>query len=518
MTPADRAHAENRPQLVVRHKVALTTAIMTAMVMQVLDSTVANVALPHMQASLGATQESISWVLTSYILATAIMIPLSGWLSARFGPRNLLLFSLMLFVGASALCGLAVNMPSMVLFRVLQGIGGAFLAPLAQTIMLDVNKPSDQAKAMSIYGMGVMVGPIVGPVLGGYLTENLNWRWVFFINVPIGIVCISALWFLLPRSPRITRRVDIWGWALAAVAVSALQLLLDRGQTVDWFEATESWIYLGLTISAFWMLGIHTITSPDPIFSRDLLKDRNFLAGMFFMLITGVVMMAAMALLPLMMQTIYGYPVVDAGEIMAFRGVGVLVTMALAGRLIRWIDARLLVGVGFAITAFSLWQMTGWTIEMGVGPIIRSGVLQGLGLGFVFVPLNVISFTTLVPTLRTEAAALINLSRNIGASIGIAAVTVLLARGMQINHSDLSERLTPANLPIDPSQLGVYGSVSDMGLTMLDNLVTQQAFMLAYINDFKFMMILSLLTLPMLLFVRKPQPPRSGERVEAMME
>ncbi|MBB6124528.1 DHA2 family efflux MFS transporter permease subunit [Sphingobium subterraneum] len=518
MTPADKAHAEDRPQLVVRHKAILTIAIMTAMVMQVLDTTVANVALPRMQSSLGATQESISWVLTSYILATAVMIPLAGWLSSRFGTRNLLLVSLVMFVGASALCGLAANLTSMVLFRVAQGVGGAFLAPLAQTIMLDINKPSDQAKAMSIYGMGIMVGPIIGPMLGGYLTENLDWRWVFFINVPIGVACISTLWFLLPHPPRIARRIDIWGWGLAAVAVSTLQLLLDRGQTVDWFSATESWIYLGLTISAFWMLGVHTFTSRNPIFSRDLLKDRNFVAGMFFMLITGLVMMAVMALLPLMMQTIYGYPVIDSGEIMASRGIGMLITMALAGRIIRRVDARMLVAFGFMIVAFTLWEMTGWTVEMGAGPIIRTGFIQGLGMGFIFLPLNVISFTTLPPILRTEASALINLSRNIGSSVGIAAVTVLLARSVQINHSDLSEKLTPANLPMDPSQLGAYGRLGDVGITMLDNIVNQQAIMIAYINDFKFMMIVCLLALPALFLVQKPQRPREGEHVEAMME
>jgi MFS transporter, DHA2 family, multidrug resistance protein len=518
MTGSVNASAGDQAHIVVQNRTALTIAIMVATIMQVLDTTIANVALPHMEASLGATQDTVSWILTSYILASAVIVPLSGWLAGRYGTRTLLLFSLILFVGASALCGLATSLFQMVIFRFLQGLGGAFIAPLAQTFMLDINRPSEHAKAMAVYGMAIMIGPIVGPMLGGFITENLDWRWVFFVNVPIGVLCIAALWVLLPRAPRQHRRMDLFGWGLTALGIGTLQLMLDRGQTVDWFGAREIWIYAGISISAFWMLAVHTATTPHPLFPLVLLGNRNLMSGVIFMFITAMVMMASMALLPSMLQGIYNYPVVDAGILMTSRGIGVVVAMGLSGRLLAYVDARLLLGIGFATAAISLWMMTGWSLEMSSGPIIESGFVQGIGLGLVFVPLNFISFSTLPPTLRTEGTALMNLARNIGASVGIAIVTVLLARNIQISHADIASKMTSYNLPMDPGQLRGYGSFGDMAISIINGIVTKQAVMIAYLDDFKFMMIISLCTLPLLLLLRKPPKRKGAEEPMAMME
>ncbi len=517
-TSASAAQRRDEPEVAVRSKGLLTAAVMFAMVMQILDTTIANVALPHMQASLGATQESVTWVLTSYILASAVAIPATGWLADRLGARNLLLLSVFFFVIASALCGIAPSLGAMVLFRTLQGIAGAFIGPLVQTVMLDINRPSEHARAMSVYGMGIMIGPILGPVLGGLLTEQFDWRWVFFVNVPIGAACLFALWLLLPRMPTKKRRFDLTGWMLIAAALAAFQLMLDRGQTVDWFESAETWIYTGIMLSGAWMFCVHLATKKEPLFPIEMLRDRNLMTGTLFMVIVGATALSGMTLMPPMLQGIYGYPVIETGLLLAARGVGVLITMFIAGRVTRFVDTRLLVGTGMGITAFSLWMMSGWTVVMDWRPFVLSGFVQGLGLGFVFVPLNVISFATLPPQYRTDAAGLFNLARNIGSSVGISAVTVLLARNIQINHAELGERLTSYNLPVDPDQLSAYGVVGESALAAANTIVNREAAMMAYINDFWIMMLVVLATIPLLALLRKPAPRAADEPLPPVVE
>ncbi len=513
------AHAgEDRAQLVTPHKALLTVAIMAAMVMQVLDTTITNVSLPHMKSSLGASDETIAWVLTSYILASAIAIPITGWLADRFGTRRLFLGSVGLFVLASMLCGIAQNLPEMVLFRTIQGIGGAFLGPLAQSLMLDINKPSEQARAMSVYGMGVMVGPIMGPIVGGWLTEAMDWRWCFYVNVPVGIACLAGLFFLLPEKPLRERDFDIPGFALLAVGLASLQLMLDRGQNQDWFSSTEIWIEAGVALSALWMFGVHLVTARKPLFPPELLADRNFVTGAIFMFIIGMIMLAVLAVLPSLLEGIYGYPVTDTGVILAARGVGVLITMSMAGKLMSYVDARIMVAGGFIVSATSLWMMTGWTIDQGWQPIVISGVIQGLGIGFVFVPLQVLAFGTLPPSYRTEGAAVLNLTRNIGSSIGIAIVMALLARNIQVSHEDLAAHVTSTALPLDLANLTLLGNYGTAALAMIDSAVNQQAAMIAYLDDFWLMAIACFAAAPMALFLRKPKPRTPGEAAPVISE
>ena len=512
--PLDRAPATEtaepegeRAALHTTNKALLTIGVMAATIMQILDSTIANVALPHMQASLGATTDTITWVLTSYIVASAVAIPMTGWLADRVGSRRLFLTCVVGFVIASMLCGLATSLPEMVAFRVLQGVAAAFMNPLSQTVMMDINPPSKQASAMSIWGMGVMVGPILGPVIGGWLTEDYDWRWVFYVNVPIGIACFAVLWALLPSRPIKTRRFDLFGFTMLALAISSLQVMLDRGTDADWFHSTEIWIEAAVAASAAWMFATHLATAKEPMFPRALFANRNLLTGIGFMAVTGVLMMASMALLPPMLQSLFGYPVMDTGLLLVPRGVGIVISMAFAGRLIgRGADPRWLVGSGLLIAAATLWQMTGWTLEMGAREFVWVGFVQGLGLGMLFIPLNIMAFATLSPSARTEGSSLLNLSRNIGGSVGISLVTALLGASIQRNHEELAARLPDIGvMGNDPLVSAVLGGSTDTALAVANGMVNQQAAMIGYLNDFWLMMVLTAAALPLVFLLKRPK-------------
>ena len=504
--PGSAEPVGDRPALYTRNRPLLTVGVMAATVMQILDSTIANVALPHMQAALGATTDTITWVLTSYIVASAVAIPVTGWLADRIGSRNLFLWAVVGFVAASALCGLATSLPEMVLFRVAQGIAAAFMNPLSQTVMLDINPPSKQAGAMAIWAQGVMVGPILGPLIGGWLTDNYNWRWCFYVNVPVGIACFAVLWTLLPSREIKRRQLDAFGFSALAVAICAFQIMLDRGQEQDWFASPEIVVELGVAIIAAWLFVVQLFTAKRPMFDRALFANRNLMTGIGFMLVTGVLMMASMALLPPMLQALFGYSVFDAGLLLVPRGIGLVVSMTVAGRLIaRGFDPRLLVGAGLCVAALSLYDMTQWTIVMSARDFVVTGLIQGAGLGLLFIPLNLMAFATLSSEHRTEGASLLNLARNIGGSVGISIVTTLLARGIQMNHETLGARLPDLGLTsTDPIVAAVTGATTDQVLSIADGMVNQQAAMIAYLNDFKLMMILTLAAIPLVLLLKRP--------------
>jgi DHA2 family multidrug resistance protein len=495
--------------LPVKHRGLLTLGVMLATIMQILDTTIANVALPHMTTALGATADTITWVLTSYIVASAIAIPITGWLADRVGSRNLFLIATIGFVIASAMCGAAQNLEEMVAFRILQGISAAFMNPLSQTVMLDINPPERQAKAMAIWGIGIMVGPIMGPVIGGWLTDNFDWRWVFYVNLPLGVICIAILWFLLPSRPIRKRPFDVFGFSLLTLGIASLQLMLDRGQGEDWFGSTEIWIEMLVAVIALWMFTVHMFTAKRPMFERELWMNRNLVTAIAFMAVMGVVMMATMALLPAMLQQLYGYSVMDTGLLLMPRGVGVVITMAISARLVqRGVDPRWLVGIGLAVMAWSLLEMTRWTLVMGSGPFIVSGVIQGLGLGLVFMPLQGMAFATLAAHQRTEGASLMNLSRNIGASVGISIVTTLLARGIQTSHADLTPHISAETLDtLDPGLLQMLGGSADAVLALADAEINRQAAMIAYLNDFWAMAIMTALAIPLVLLLKRPKGP-----------
>lgn len=495
-----------QPLLPVRHRGILTIGVMGAMIMQILDTTIANVALPHMETSLGATADTVTWVLTSYIVATAIALPATGWLSDRLGSRNLFLIAVGGFILASMACGTAVSLEEMVVFRILQGIFAAFINPLSQTSMLDINSPENAAKAMSVWGMGVMVGPIMGPVIGGWLTESYNWRWVFYVNVPVGAVTFGILWFLLPSRPRAQRSFDWLGFLFIGTAVASFQLMLDRGQDRDWFSSWEI-VAEGMIAAAFaWMGIVHLATAKKPLFDRHLFGNRNLVTGMFFMVVIGVSTMAPMALLPPMLQQLFGYPVIDTGLMMAPRGVGVLFTMWLAGRLMGRVDTRLVIMFGLGIFALSLRQMAGYSLQMDFWPVVISGFIQGLGMGLVFMPMNALAFATLDNRYRTDGASLLNLMRSIGQSAGISMVTVMLARNIQVSHADLVQHVTQDKMPaINLSEIDQLGSLGDSVFAFADAMINKQAAMIAYIDDFYLMSWISIAAIPLVLLLKKPK-------------
>ena len=510
------APIEDVAQLPVENHLLLIVGVMAATLLQVLDVTIANVAIPHMQSTLGATPDTISWVLTSYIIASAVAMPITGWLADRIGSRRLFILSVGGFVIASMLCGMAQNLEEMVICRALQGVAGAFIAPLSQAAMLDTTKPSKQSGIIALWGMGVMIGPILGPVLGGWITENWNWRWVFYVNVPVGALCLAILLAELPSRALVKRRFDLFGFAMIATCLSCLQLMLDRGTQLDWFSSFETWIYAFLILTTAWFAVIHFVTAPNPLFDRHLFANVNFVIALLFMLVIGMVMFATMALLPPMLQGLFGYDVIDTGMVLMPRGLGVLVSMQLSGLLMRkGVDARWMVSLGFLVGAWSLYQMAGWSLAVDYYHLVLSGLIQGLGIGLVFIPLQATAFATLPPQLRTDGSSLLNLTRSVGSSIGISVMMTLLSRNMQTSHSDLAGHITPTiTSMLDLSALDRFAQYGETGLSLLDGMVTQQAAMVAYVDDFYLMMWLSIAAIPMVLIMRKstgpsarPEPP-----------
>jgi len=481
------------------HRVLITITVMLASVMQALDNTIANVALPRIQGSLSASQDQMSWVLTSYIIAAAIMTPLSGWLAGQIGRRRVFLTSIIGFTITSALCGLAQSLPEIVIARLLQGLCGAALVPMSQAVLLDINPPGKHARAMAIWVMAVTVGPILGPALGGWLTENYNWRWVFYINVPFGVLSAVGTIAFLSETPLRKSRFDFFGFTTLSLAIGAFQLMLDRGQLKDWFNSTEICITAAIAAMSLYLFIVHMLTTKEtPFVSAALFKDRNFLTGSVFIFIVGAVLFAVLALLPPLLQDLMNYPVVLTGLVTAPRGAGTFVAMFLVQWLMRHkVDVRIIIGLGFLITAASLYKMTGFYLQMDESMVIWSGILQGLGAGMVYVPLAAVTFTTLAPTLRNEGTAIFSLVRNIGSSIGISVVVTMLTRNTQMMHSRLAENITPYFNPWHPAP-----PTTAAGAQMVNHTVTNQASMIAYNNDFKMMMIMTLFAAPLAFLLR----------------
>lgn len=489
----------------VPHRGFLSIATMLAVIMQVLDTTIANVALPSMQGSLGAAQDTINWVLTSYIVASAIVMPLTGWIADAIGRNRLFLISVAGFTLASCLCGMAGSLTEMVAFRVLQGIFGASLAPLSQAVLLDINPRERHGQAMALWGAGIMVAPVLGPTLGGWLTDSFDWRWVFYINVPVGLLAFLGIAFTMPSSPRRRRSFDFVGFAFLGLFVGALQLMLDRGEQLDWFSSPEIIVEAALAAAALWCFVVHSATSEHPFIPPQIFRDQNYVAASIFTFAISVVLLATTALLPPLLQRIMGFPTVTTGLVLAPRGIGTMIAMLLVGRLLRIIDPRLIIVVGLGLTALGLWGMTGFGPDMDSWPVIYTGVSMGFGLGLVFVPMSTVGFATLPPQLRTESAALYSLVRNIGSSIGISMVSVVLTRNIQVNHAELVERLTTFSPGIDAAARAVgMNTSSSLFVGILDQITTLQATMIAYVDDFKLMMWVSIAALPLVFLLRKP--------------
>jgi len=497
---------------------AITACVILAVVMQALDTTIANVALPYMQGSVSASADQINWVLTSYIVAAAIMTPPSGFLANRFGRKRVLMVAVAGFVVASVLCGIAQSLLEIVAFRLLQGFFGAALVPIGQSILLDIYTPEERGSAMALFGISVMVGPVLGPVIGGWLTDHYSWRWVFYINVPIGALAFAGVSIFM-KETKISAavRMDWLGFGSLSVAIAAMQVFLDRGAQLDWFSSFEILIEATVCVSAFYIFLVHTFTAKDSFVNPKLFLDRNFSVGMLFIFIVGVTYLASLALLTPYLQTLMGYPVVTAGLVMGPRGLGTMACMFLVGRLIGKVDTRLLLLVGLLLTAWAMYDMTGWNPNVSQWMIAVTGFIQGAGLGFLFVPLTTVTFATLAPEQRADGTGLYNLSRNVGSSIGISVVSYLLIRNQQINHATISSHVTAVNRNFDNSiVLHAWSPWTAGGRAALDQVVQMQASIISYIDDFKLMMILSLAAIPLILLLRRAPATTNSDHAMAI--
>ena len=484
-------------------RLMITICVMMATIMQALDMTIANVSLPYMQASLSATLDQVSWVLTSYVVAAAVMTAPVGWLAARFGIKKLLVTCVTCFTLASMLCGVAQNIEEMVLFRMLQGIFGAALVPLSQSVMLEIYPPERRGWAMSLWGLGVMIGPIMGPMLGGFLTEYYSWRWIFYINLPVGIATVLGLLaFMNETGGNRALAFDWLGFAAFGIAIGALQLLLDRGEQLGWFDANEIVLMAVVSATAFYFFIAHSMTTERPFIPIEIFRDRNFIVGLVFMFLCGVMMLATMALMAPMLQSLMGYPILDAGMLLGTRGLGMAITMVIAGPLMARVDGRILLALGLLCCVVSLYYTIDFTPDTATRTIVWTSMLQGAGLGLMFVPLNTISLATIPPAVRTQGTAMWTLIRNLGSSIGVSVVIANLTNKTIMMHAHLAESVTPFNQAMADPRAAMLDPTTDTGRALLESLITQQATIIAYANDFKLMMIVALLAFPLILLIR----------------
>jgi len=492
----------------VANRGMITVSIMLANIMQGVDNTILNVALPHVQGSLSASLDQIAWALTSYIVCAAIMMPLTGWLAGRFGIKYVFLVSVIGFTFASALCGAATSLGSLVFFRAVQGVAGAGLVPLSQATWLQINPPERHGHAMAVFGIGTILGPIMGPALGGWLTYDYSWRWVFYINLPVGVLCTLGTLIFIRETRHVHREpFDFVGFLTLSLGIGALQLMLDRGELKDWFDSTEIWIEATVAGLGFYLFTVHTATADERSFlNRDLLKSANFMVGTALMFCGGLIMTGTLALLPTMLQNLMNYPALTTGLVTMPRGIGGMAAMFLVAPLITRVDNRLLILFGFVLTAIAMWQMSQFSLQMGMTPVIISGLLQGFGLGCTQVPLNTIALSTLPRHMLTQGTAIRSLMRNLGGSVGISILVAILAQNTQVVHSRLVEDLRPDN-PIahTPYLTAPFSLVTPSGIAALNAEVTRQAAMVAYVDDFKLIMLLALGSIPLLLLMRDPR-------------
>jgi len=495
------------PRFQPKPSVALVIAVVLTAVLEVLDITIVSVAIPHMLGTFGATSDQITWVLTSYLVSAAVVMPLTGYLSARLGRRRLLIFSIVGFVISSALCGVSWNLETMVIFRLAQGICGAPLVPLSQAILLDAFPREKHGQALAIFGLGIMVAPVLGPTFGGWLTDTFAWRAVFYINVPIGVFALLLAMGNLPRSDVKFMKTDWAGLVLLVLAVGSLQLVLDQGQTRDWFNSRFIQIFSAITFFASTAFFLRGWNNPKNILDLSLLKDRNFLAGLLAITAYGVTLFGTIALLPLLTQRLMGYPAMSAGMLFIPRAIASAIALSITGNyLMNWIDARILVAAGIVLSAVGTIMMAGLSLQADAWAIAWPGVIAGIGMGLFFVPLTAVAFGRMENEKLDEAAGLYALMRGIGSSIGIAVVSWLFVRQTQIHWGDLITHINPFN-PAVPPYLSAHGldmqAPSSMSIVALE--IGRQAQMLAFIDLFWFIGMVTFAILPLLFLMKRPK-------------
>jgi MFS transporter, DHA2 family, multidrug resistance protein len=497
-------------------RVIIVTCAMAGSVMQTLDSTIANVALPFMQGSLSASLDQVNWVLTSYIVAAAIMTAPVGWLAARFGRKKLFVTCTATFTVSSILCGISQDLTQLVIFRLFQGAAGAALIPLSQSLVIDLYPAHERPKAQSIFGMGIMLGPIMGPTLGAWLTDQYSWHWVFLVNVPFGIIASIGLFLFMEESPPNTKlRFDWFGFAALAIGVGALQLALDRGEQVGWFDSNEIIGYTIVAVVGIYYFLAHSLTTPEPFVRFDLFRDRNYASSCIFMAVMAVVLFSTMALVSPFLQQVSGHPVLSAGMILSSRGVGTFFAMMMIRSSMRYIEARTTIMIGLGVTAYTLYVMSNFTNDTAASTIFMIGVVQGFAFGMVFVAVNTVAFLTLPDNLRTYGASFQTLIRNVASSFGISVVIAQLSDGARRSRAELGDFVNPFNDALKmPDVANIINLATEQGRALVDQMLNMQALMIAYANDFRMLTFFALLALPVA-FVIGPTKATFAERTKA---
>jgi len=488
-------------------RVMITLAVMSSTLMQVLDTTIVNVALPHMQGELGATSDQISWVLTSYLVSSAIFMPLTGYFADVFGRKRFLLLCITGFVIASALCGISQGVGEIVVFRLLQGICGASLVPLSQAIMSDAYPPEERGKAMAIWGMGVMVGPILGPTLGGWLTEIASWRWTFYINLPVGALSLFLASQYVPETEKRPRRMDWTGFGLMVLAVASLQYMLDRGNHQDWFSAADIRLAGVLAVIGLIAFLYHSVTKGRAsVFDVHIFRDRNFGMCCLIMSLMGLGMFGGMVLQPILLESLLGYPIITTGIVMAPRGIASAITMMVVGRLVSLVEARVLVLAGLVVSAAGSYLMTFYSNDITTHWLVWPAVLQGIGMGLIFIPISTVAYATMDRTRMAEAAGIYSLVRTIGSAIGISIVTTVMTHQTQVIWNELGGHITAFHGPLATYLGHLHMQPTDpRGLAIVARQVGMQAQMGAMLDVFKLITWSYVFMLPLLFLLKKPK-------------
>ena len=494
-------------------------AVMTSTFMEVLDTTVVNVSLPHIAGSLSATTDEATWALTSYLVANAIILPMTGWLANFFGRKRLLLFSVVGFTASSFLCGLAPTLPLLILFRCIQGACGGGLQPLSQAILMEVFPPQDRGKAMGFWGLGIVVAPMLGPVLGGWLTDSYSWRWVFYINVPIGIIAVflTSIFVFDPHYiKRSTAKIDFWGMGYLALGIACLQIMLDKGQEDDWFSSNFIRTLCVFAVVGLGAFIIRELTTDHPIVDLSVFKIRTYATGVFLMTVLGFVLYGSTVLIPLLLQTLLGYPALQAGIAMLPRGLGSFIAMPAVGALLTKVKAHYLLVCGVLLGAFAMWRLSHLTMDVGYWNFFGALIWQGIGMGLIFIPLTTITNDPIPVERMGNATSIFNLMRNIGASIGISMVQTVQIRHAQMHISTLTANVTPTNLQAQGLVNGMKGMMMSqagadpataqrMANGAIENIIRQQAAIMSFNDVFWLLAIMFLAMLPFILLMRPPR-------------
>jgi DHA2 family multidrug resistance protein len=496
----------------------VAVAVMFGTFMEVLDTTVVNVSLPHIAGSLSVTPDEATWALTSYLVANAIVLPITGWLANYFGRKRLLMSSVVGFTASSFMCGFAPNLAWLVLFRIVQGLTGGVLQPVSQAVMLEAFPPSQRGKAMGFWGLGIVVAPMLGPVLGGWLTDNYSWRWVFYINIPVGIASIIMTRMFIFDPPYIRRsaaKVDTWGIGMLAVGIGALQVVLDKGQQEDWFSSNWIAVLSALAVAAILAFIIYELRAKDPVLHLRVFKERTYATGVFLMTTLGFVMYGSLVLIPLFLQTVLGYPAIEAGIAMAPRGLGSFVAMPVVGFLTAKVDARKLLIVGLLGGAITLFMLGSLNLQIGYWDIFWPQFFQGLSMGLVFVPLTTVTMSLIAREEMGNATSLFNLMRNMGGSVGIAAIATMLSRRTQTQYNILGVHISSfdigARTMLEQIRAGFVSRGMDLytatqaAYGALSGMVGQQAIMVAFVQLFRILALVFAVVVPLVFIMRKPK-------------